>query len=304
MIAKEKNIFKISALSIVVNLLLSLFKFFAGIVGHSEALFSDAIHSASDVFSTIIVIVGVKISNKQADASHQYGHEKFESLATIILAIILFVTGIEIGKTGVLSLLHKSYLNKEIPTLITVVAASVSIVSKESMFWYTRHGAKKNNSSALMADAWHHRSDALSSIGSLIGILFARNGYPFMDPIASLVICLFIIKAAIDILKDGAEKMVDHSCSDEDIKKIKEEILAIEGVDRIDSLKTREFGDRSYVDVEIAADGNLSLYASHAIAVRVHNQIEQVLPTVKHCMVHVNPIIAMGPLENKQKGEK
>ncbi|MCH3917507.1 MAG: cation diffusion facilitator family transporter [Spirochaetia bacterium] len=296
---KEKIAMKVSSTSIVINLLLSFFKFFAGIFGHSEALISDAIHSASDVFSTIIVMIGIKISEKAPDPSHQYGHEKFESLATIILGIILFLTGLEIGKTGLMSIIKGTYTKNLEPTLITVVAAATSIIIKEAMFWYTRAAAKKTGSSALMADAWHHRSDALSSIGSLAGILFARHDYPVMDPVASLVICAFILKASIDILKDGTDKMVDHSCSDAEIKAMAAVIKGVTGVVRLDSLKTRKFGDRAYVDVEIAADGNLSLYDSHAIAVNVHNQIEENFPIVKHCMVHVNPLEARTPYEIK-----
>ena len=172
----------VSYVSILVNLVLSVGKFVAGIMGHSSAMISDAIHSASDVFSTIIVIFGVLLASRSSDADHPYGHEKQEYVATLFLAFVLMFTGLGIGYEGLQSILHKTYLDRESPALIAMAAAIVSIVTKEAMFWYTIRAARKINSGALSADAWHHRSDALSSIGSFIGILGARMGYGIMDP--------------------------------------------------------------------------------------------------------------------------
>ena len=166
----------VSYVSILVNLVLSVGKFVAGIMGHSSAMISDAIHSASDVFSTIIVIFGVLLASRSSDADHPYGHEKQEYVATLFLAFVLMFTGLGIGYEGLQSILHKTYLDRESPALIAMAAAIVSIVTKEAMFWYTIRAARKINSGALSADAWHHRSDALSSIGSFIGILGARMG--------------------------------------------------------------------------------------------------------------------------------
>lgn len=288
---EKKIAMSISINSIIANIGLSVFKFVAGVFGHSEALISDAIHSASDVFSTFIVIIGVKISSKAPDKSHQYGHEKFESIAAMILAITLAATGIVIGLTGFNNIRSKTYLNMPTPTMITLIAALSSIIVKETMFWYTRGGAKKINSSALMADAWHHRSDALSSIGSLIGIIGARNGLPIFDPLASIVICIFILKAAVQIFIEGTNKIVDCALAQDETDKITKVILDTKGVLGIDSIKTRQFGNKAYVDVEISAYGNLTLLEAHDIAVEVHNKIEQNFPDVKHCMVHVNPKI-------------
>ena len=173
---------------------------------------------------------------------------------------------------------------------ILLIAAVVSIVVKEWMFWYTRGAAKKINSGALMADAWHHRSDALSSIGAFVGIFGARLGYPILDPIASIVICFMIAKASIDIFRDAIDKMVDHSCDAKTEEFMKREILKVPGVRRVDLLKTRLFGSKMYVDIEIAADGNISLCDAHDIAENVHHTIENKFKDVKHCMVHVNPI--------------
>ena len=286
---EKKIAMRVSVVSIIVNAILSLFKLFAGIFAKSNAMISDAIHSASDVFSTFIVIIGVNIANKQSDEDHQYGHERLECVAAIILAVILAATGIGIGINGLEKILGGSYWELEVPGMIALIAAIISIVVKEWMYWYTRSAAKKINSGALMADAWHHRSDSLSSIGALIGILGARLGYPIFDPVASVVICIFIIKASYDIFKDAIDKLVDKSCDEETVEKIKKVIMNQEGVLGIDLLRTRLFGSKIYVDVEISADGNRPLKETHAIAEKVHDAIEEEFKTVKHCMVHVNP---------------
>lgn len=281
--------YKVSVVSIVVNVVLSLFKFFAGIFAHSGAMVSDAIHSASDVFSTFIVIIGVKISGRESDNSHRYGHERMECVASVVLAAILMVTSLGIGYSGFMQILHSQETEIKVPGILALVAAVVSIAVKEWMYHYTMHAAKKINSGALKADAWHHRSDALSSIGSLIGILGARLGFPAADPIMSIVICVIILKAAFDILKDSIDKMVDKSCDEETIKKMEESVMKVKGVMHIDDIKTRLFGNKIYVDVEISADGNMSLFDAHDIAENVHHQLEHDFTDVKHCMVHVNP---------------
>lgn len=286
---EEKTVKHISTTSIIANIILSIFKFFAGIFGNSEALVSDSIHSLSDVFSTIIVIIGIKIANKAPDSHHQYGHERFESVTAILLSIILGVTGLGIGYNGLNKIFQRSYLNAEIPTTIALIAALTSILIKEFMYWYTRYGAKKINSGALMADAWHHRSDSLSSVGSLIGIVGAINGFPILDPIATIIICLFILKAAFDIFKDGINKMVDTSLPTKVLDSVRNEVMEVKGVIDIDLLKSRQFGNKSYIDVEISVDGNLKLEEAHKIAAKVHSNIENKFPNVKHCMVHVNP---------------
>lgn len=280
---------RVSAVSIVINIVLSLMKLLAGIIGKSSAMVSDAIHSASDVFSTLIVIAGIRMASKKADREHPYGHERMECVASIILSMLLALVGLGIGVSGAKKIISGSYSELAIPGMLTLVAAVVSIAVKEWMFWYTRGVAKKINSGALMADAWHHRSDALSSVGSFVGILFSRIGFPVMDSVASVVISLCIIKAAYDIFKDGLDKMVDHSCDEATEADIRTAALAIPGVLGIDDLKTRLFGAKIYVDMEILVDGELTLRESHAIAEQVHNRIEQQFTDCKHCMIHVNP---------------
>lgn len=271
------------------NLLLSVFKLIAGLAGKSAAMVSDAIHSASDVLSTVIVMIGVHLAGKKADKEHPYGHERFECVAAIVLSVLLCATGIGIGYKGLQKILAGNYGSLAVPGVLALVAALVSIGLKEAMYWYTRGAAKKIDSSALMADAWHHRSDALSSVGSFVGILGARMGFPVLDSVASLVICVFIVKAAYDIFMDAIGKMTDRSCDDEVEQEIRQEVSHQEGVQGVDLLRTRLFGDRIYIDLEILADGNLTLYEGHEIAQRVHDAIEKKFPKVKHCMVHVNP---------------
>lgn len=280
---------RVSTVSILVNMLLSAGKLLAGILGRSGAMISDAVHSASDVFSTIIVMIGVRISGKKSDMDHPYGHERFECVASIILATILFVTGIGIGIGGLKNILSGAYETLAVPGIMALAAAVISIVVKEWMYWYTRAAAQRINSGALMADAWHHRSDSLSSIGAFVGIAGSRMGYPVLDSAASVVISFFIGKAAYDIFMDAINKMVDKACEPETEEEIRRIVLEQEGVLGIDNLMTRLFGAKMYVDMEIAADGNKSLYETHAIAERVHDAIEAHFPEVKHCMVHVNP---------------
>ena len=222
---------KVSTITIIGNIALSLLKLFAGIVAHSNAMISDAIHSASDVFSTFIVIIGIRLASKKPDKEHPYGHERLECVAAIVLAIVLLITGLGIGIEAFKTILQGNSDNIQTPGILALIAAIISIASKEAMYWYTRYHAKRIDSSALMADAWHHRSDAFSSIGAL------RNP----------------------------------------------------NVHKIDVLRTRIFGNKIYVDVEIALDGSITLQDAHDVAEKVHNDIEKTFPKVKHIMVHVNP---------------
>ena len=286
----EKTVIrKLSLCSILGNSVLSGFKLFAGIAGHSGAMISDSIHSFSDVLTTFIAWFGVKISRKAPDQAHPYGHERLECVASLLLGAVLLLTGLGVGKSGMENILSGQYETLSTPGLIALVAAVVSIVGKEAMYWYTRYYAKLIHSSAFMADAWHHRSDAFSSIGSLIGIAGARMGFPVLDSVASVVICLFIIKVAYDIMKDAIVKMLDTSCSEEFEHEIRDFVAAQEGVVGVDQLRTRMFGSKIYVDLEVSMDGNETLRQSHETAERIHDQLESRFTDVKHIMIHVNP---------------
>lgn len=285
----EKTAIRVSLVSVVWNLVLSVFKLFAGIIARSGAMVSDAVHSASDVFSSVVVMAGVKMASKESDKEHPFGHERLECVAAIVLSTVLVATGLGIGYTAVMKLIRGEYVTA-VPGMLALVAAVVSIAVKEAMFWYTRYYAKKIDSGALMADAWHHRSDSLSSIGALIGIGGAIIGYPIMEPIASIVICVFIEKAAFDIFKDAIDKMVDKSCDEQMETELRECAMGILGVLQVDLLRTRMFGNKIYVEMEIGADKNLSLGESHAIAEQVHDAIEAGWPKIKHILIHVNPV--------------
>lgn len=289
----EQVAMRVSLVTIVQNIFLSLFKLAAGLLAHSGAMVSDAAHSASDVMTTLVVMVGVKLANKESDKEHPYGHERLECVAAMLLAILLGLTGLGIGGAGIRKIMAGGPALAA-PGGLALAAAAVSIAVKEIMYWYTRAAAKKTGSGALMADAWHHRSDALSSIGSFIGILGARMGLPILDPIASLVICAFIIKAAVDIFRDAVSKMTDRACDDAVVQALRDTVLANKQVLGIDCLNTRLFGDKFYVELEIATDAALTLSQAHAIAEGVHDAVERQFPKAKHCMVHVNP--AKSPL--------
>jgi cation diffusion facilitator family transporter len=286
---EKKIIRQVTLVGVVGNILLSGFKLFAGIYGHSGAMLSDAVHSLSDVFATIIAFVGVKFAKKAADQEHPYGHERIECVASLILGSILMLTGIGIGYNGFMKILEGNYDELVAPKVIALVAAIVSILTKEGMYWYTRHYAKILDSAAFMADAWHHRSDAISSVGSLVGIGGAIMGYRVMDPLATVVICLIIMKVAYGIIKDSLVKMVDTSCGGAYDKKLEDYVMQEEGVLGVDMLHSRMFGNKVYIDLEIEVEEEMSLKEAHKIAEHVHDNVETNHPEIKHIMIHVNP---------------
>lgn len=286
---EQKIAMRVSRNSIIINVLLSAGKLLAGTMAHSGAMISDAVHSASDVFSTFIVMIGVRIAGKKPDKQHPYGHERMECVAAIVLAVVLLATGLMIGYQGLANIVGGQYEKLAVPGRMALVVAVVSIIVKEWMYWYTVAAANKIHSGALKADAWHHRSDALSSVGALIGIAGARLGYTVLDSVASVVIAVFIAKAAYDIFMDAVDKMVDKSCDEETEERMRALIMEQSGVLGITSFQTRMFGTKIYVDAEIEADGELTLREGHDIAEKVHAAIEREFVRVKHCMVHVNP---------------
>ncbi len=272
--------------TLIANVVLSIIKIIAGIVAKSSAMVADGFHTVSDVISTIAVMIGVKFSEKEADESHPYGHERIESVLTVFLALILLFTGVGIALTAIKSIMHNDFSK---PGILALIAAILSIVTKEGMYRYTMKYANKINSTALKADAWHHRSDAFSSIGTLFGIGGAMLGFEILDPVAGIVVSILIIKVSTEIFMQGINQLVDKSADKETVGKIEDTIKHIDGVKRVDDVKTRLHGSRLYVDVEIAVDKNITVFEGHQIAQVVHDTIEKNLPDVKHCMVHVNP---------------
>lgn len=275
-----------SFVSLFINLGLAIVKLLSGIIGKSNAMLADGIHTLSDVFTTVVVIVGLKISSKEADDNHPYGHERFELVFSKLLSLFLGLTGLFIGVKGIKSLVSKEI---QIPGKSALIAALASIVVKEIMYRYTINIARKIESVSMEADAWHHRSDAFSSVGVFIGVLGARLGYPMLDPLASIIVSVMVIKVGVNLYLESIKGLVDQSASEETIQMIENLTLGVKGVKKIKTLKTRIFGNKLYVDLDILVDGCLKVHEGHDIAEEVHNIIENKIKGVKHCMVHVEP---------------
>lgn len=276
-----------SLISIIINVILCVFKISAGIIGNSKAMIADGVHTLSDVLATFVVYLGLRVSSKEADDNHPYGHEKYEPVFTKVVSIILIITGLLIGYESIMSLIRGNIVK---PGKIALIAAFISIVVKEVMYWYTIKVAKDIKSIAMEADAWHHRSDAFSSIGTFAGILGARLGFTALDPIAGIIVSILILKVGVEFYLKAVRQLVDEAADEETIKKIKKLTCSLEGVKGIKTLKTRIFGNKLYVDIDIFVDGALTVEEGHDIAENVHDVIERGIEEVKHCMVHVEPM--------------
>lgn len=283
----KQTAYRVSLITILGNVLLTLFKLFAGVMGHSLAMISDALHSLSDVISTAILMIGIHFSTMSADDEHPYGHERIECISSLILSFILIYTGLQMIYQSFVALFQPQTAHT--PTLLALIAAIVSICIKESMYHYTKHYATKLQSPSLLADAWHHRSDAFSSIGSLMGIGLAMIGYSFCDSFVGLIMSLFIIKPGLTIFYHASLSLVDHSCNHELYEQLYQFIQKQDDVLHIDVLKTRMFAEKFYVDLELSIDNSFSFLEAHQIAHHVHDALEKEFPCIKHCMIHVNP---------------
>jgi cation diffusion facilitator family transporter len=298
---EKKIIVKVSIWTMVFNTFLAIMKIFAGIVGKSSAIISDAVNSISDVTTALAVMIIGRFSRKDKDIDHQYGHEKYESMASVFLGVALFLTAFEIGKSGVMTIYEFFRYGTAIiiPNYVALVCAVLTIVIKEGMYRYTRHNAKKANSPALEAMAWDHRSDELASSGAIIGIVGTMIGATIpgiagsllmiLEPIASVVICLFIARLGLRVIKVAFSQVVDQAADEETVATLQAIATKQPGVKHLDDLKTRMFGLRLFVDIEISVDPKLSVLEAHHIAHLLHDEIETTVPNVKHCMIHVNP---------------
>jgi len=276
----------ISLVTIVINIILTIFKAVLGIIGNSTAVIADAMESAADIFSTFGIMLGFRISVKPADLDHPYGHEKAESVFAKLLSIILVLSGILIGWTGLKKILTG---NITPPETIALAAPVVTILVKEWMFWYTMYYAKKLDSTALSANAWHHRSDGFSSIATLIGVFGARFGFPVLDPIAGIFVSFFIIKIGVELYIKSVKELMDTSADAETVNSISEFIKSQEGVLELLDLKTRKHGYLIYADAEICVDKNLSVYLGHEIAEKVRAGLLRFFKNIKDINIHVNP---------------
>lgn len=277
---------KASWVTIILNVLLAIIKIVAGIVGKSSAMIADGFHTLSDVLTTFVVLLGLKISSKEADEQHPYGHEKYESVFAKLLSILLLLTGLFIGYEALKSLIEGNIVK---PRFVALMAALISIIIKEMMYLYTIKIARKIKSLSMEADAWHHRSDAFSSIGTFVGILGARLGLVALDPIAGVIVSILVIKVGIDLYIKSVRELVDESADDTINKNIKKITLRTPGVRGVKTLKTRTFGNRIYVDLEIYVDSHITVKEGHDISEEVHDNLEKEIDEIKHCMVHIEP---------------
>lgn len=279
---------RITWFTIVLNVVLAIAKIGIGIISSSTAMIADGVHTVSDVGSSLGIIVGFFISNKPEDSKHQYGHEKAESIAGFVLSLMLIAVGIKIGYSSIELMISG---NTKIPGILALWAALISIFVKEFQYRITIREGKRINSSALMADAWHHRSDALSSIGTLIGIAGARLGYKILDPLAGFIVSVIVIKVGIDLFLKGYNELMDSSIEENELTQISSLIMKETKIESISDLKARKHGSKIFVDVEVCVDPDISVLEGHDIAEDVENVIYGNLDNVKKVLVHVNPCV-------------
>ena len=293
-LTREKEIFRITWIGSIVNFLLLIVKFLAGIIGHSAAMVADAVHSLSDFVTDIIVILFVRISGKPEDEGHDYGHGKYETLATAIIGIILFFVGVGIlvnGTTSVIDTLNGKPLAP--PSILALIVAGLSIITKEALYQYTMIKGEYLNSQALTANAWHHRSDAFSSIGTLAGIggaICLGEKWRVLDPIAAIVVSLFIMKVSIKLLKPCVDELLERSLPAETENKILDIILSFSEVSSPHHLRTRRIGNNIAIEVHIRMDGNISLLDAHTLASKIEQRLKAEFGEKTHIGVHMEPL--------------
>ncbi len=283
---RYKDLKNTSLLTILLNALLSGAKLAAGLISGSSAVLSDAAHSLSDVLTTIMVIVGLRFSSEEADREHPYGHQRIESVVSLLLAAVLAATALSLGYSGVMNLIQHVAPHSSV---FAYAVTLVSIASKEWMFRYTRKKAKKHGSSSMLADAWHHRTDSFSSIAVLFGLIGVSFGLWYLDACAAIAVCLIILKAAFDISVVSFNQLVDRSADKDAYDKILSLAVSVEGVRRVDLLRTRLSSRIVFVELEITVDPNITVFEGHKIAKSAHDLIESCGLPIGHCMVHVNP---------------
>ena len=293
MMNREKQIFRVTFLGSFVNLLLVVFKFIAGIVGHSTAMIADAVHSLSDFITDVIVIIFVAISGKPEDSDHSYGHGKYETLATAVIGIILFFVGVGLLISGIKAIVGALQGEPlQAPSLLALIAAVISIVVKEALYHYTVKRGKALGSSSVVANAWHHRSDALSSIGTAIGIggaVFLGEQWRILDPIAAVVVSIFIVKVAVELIKPCIDELVERSLPEEVEQRIHALILQSPQVSSPHHLRTRRIGGYIAIEVHIRMDGQISLSEAHQVASDIERRLKAEFGEKTHIGIHMEP---------------
>lgn len=291
--SREKGIYKVTIVGSIVNFLLLVFKFFAGIAGHSAAMLADAVHSLSDFITDIVVIVFVRIARKPEDKGHDYGHGKYETLATAIIGLLLLCVGFGIfwnGASSIYTFLRGGQL--ESPGVVALVAALVSIVSKEILYQYTVIQGKKLNSQAVIANAWHHRSDALSSIGTAIGIggaILLGDHWRVLDPVAAVVVSFFIMKVSVQLLIPCVDELLEKSLPEDVEKEIEQTVLSFPGVSQPHHLRTRRIGNYYAIELHVRMDGKITLEEAHSTATAIENKLKEMFGKGTHVGIHVEP---------------
>ena len=291
---RKSEIYKVTLIGSIINVVLLIFKFAAGILGHSAAMIADAVHSLSDFVTDIIVLVFVHISNKPKDKSHDYGHGKYETLALTIIGLALLSVAIGIVYSGVMHIV--AWINGETlhsPGMLALWAALLSIVLKEGIYRYSMMKARQLQSQAVEANAWHHRSDALSSIGTAVGIggaIFLGQRWAVLDPIASIIVGLFIIKVAVELLRNGIGDLMEQSLPDGIEQEILEAVAALPDVVEPHDLRTRRIGNHYAIELRILMDGNITLNEAHDKASEVEQLLRDRYGEKTHVAVHVEPL--------------
>lgn len=280
---------KVTLISIIWNVVLTFIKVLGGILGKSNAMIADGLHSASDIISSIGVLIGNKIAKTPNDKEHNYGHEKAETLVSFLLSILLIGVALKISLNGINSLIHLD--DVQVPTFLPLIISVISIGIKEYQYKITIKVAKKINSPSLKADAWHHRSDALSSVAAFIGIGGSLLGFKALDPIATVVVGLFVAKVGLDIFKDAINELMDYSIDENDESQIITIANCTDGVLNIGELRTRKHGSMAYVDLTICVNKDLTVLQGHEIANKLEISILEELQIVKGITVHVEPCI-------------
>ncbi|MDU4884891.1 cation diffusion facilitator family transporter [Clostridium sp.] len=278
---------KVTIISILLNIGLTILKILSGILGNSAAIIADGVHSASDIITSVGVLIGNKISRKPRDDEHQYGHEKAEGLISFTLATVLIGISFKIGYDGFKELINVN--NILVPNALPLIVALISIAVKEYQYQITIRVAKRINSSSLKADAWHHRSDALSSIAAFIGIGGAMLGLKILDPIASIIVAIIVVKVGIDILKSACNELMDSSISKQDISTIKSLVDSDEKIYGIKDFKSRKYGSVAYIDMSIFIDKSKTLEEAHEIADNLEHIIISGLSYIKEINIHTEP---------------
>lgn len=290
---REKEIYKVTLIGSAVNAGLIVLKFIAGFVGRSSAMVADAVHSLSDFISDVIVLVFVKIAGKPKDEGHDYGHGKFETLATVIIGVLLICAGIGLMINGIEAVVRSfKGVAPERPTMLALVVAVVSILSKEWLYRYTLRAGRKLDSQAVTANAWHHRSDAVSSLGTLIGIagaMFLGEKWRILDPIAAIVVSILIIKSGYDIVKPCIGELLEASLPADKEREIVSLVTGVPGIMFVHNLRTRRIGNGIAVDLHAKMDGNLTLSEAHDKATAAENAIRRVFGDNSIINIHMEP---------------